>query len=90
MSEKYNDILELKEKLIDECIPCEIEVAFDGYVLRGIYGDVAQHQYSYGLEAYKFDCCDGDIIHNLTVDKAFDLFKEEYLKYGRGRKNGIR
>lgn len=89
MSEKYNDILELKKQLIDECIPCEMEVAFDGYVLRGIYGDVAQHHYSNGLEAYKFDCCNGDIIPYLTVDEAFNLFKEEYLKYGKGRKHGI-
>lgn len=83
MSEKYNDILELKKRLIDECIGCQLEVAFDGWVLRGIYGDVAQHQYTNGLEAYKFDCCNGDIIPNLTIDKAFDLFVEECRKYGK-------
>lgn len=83
MCEKYNDILKLKEKLIDECIPCELSVAFDGYVLKGIYGDIAQHQFTGGLEGYKFDSCNGDILENLSVDEAFELFVDEHKKYGK-------
>lgn len=78
----YAPIIELWEKLKAEHIPCGLEVAFDGFVLRGIYGDVAMHEHSFGLEAYKFDECNHDVLEDLEIDEALELFINEYEKYG--------
>ena len=83
MDEKYNNILELYRLLQNERVDCRLEVAFDGYVITGVYGDVAEHQFTHGLEAYKFDCCNGDILPDLTIEEAFNLFVEEAYIYGK-------
>ena len=85
MNDKYEKILQLERKLAAAEIPRIFQKIYDGYQIIYIdqkgnkKGDVVEHQMSYGLEAMGFDL-ETDVEGWLTVDEAFDLFKNVHEK----------
>ena len=81
MSDKYENILKLEQKLAASEIPRIFREAFDGYQIIYIdkagkrIGDVVEHEFSYGLEAMGFGL-GKDVQGHLTVKQAFDLFRK--------------
>ena len=78
--------LELDKLLTEKGIKHELARLYDGYIIyypheEDRVGDVIEHEGSYGhnhnlMEAYGFKECRGDIIPNLTVDEALELFEK--------------
>ena len=85
LNPSYTAILELDKLLTEKGIKHELARLYDGYIIyypneEGRVGDVIEHEGGYGhnhnlMEAYGFKECRGDIIPNLTVDEALELFE---------------
>lgn len=81
MSDRYENILKLEQKLAASEIPRIFRKIFDGYQIIYIdqagkrIGDVVEHKFSYGLEAMGFDL-GNDVEGHLSVEEAFALFEE--------------
>lgn len=86
LNPSYKAILQLEEELTKLGIEHELARLLDGYILfypsmENRVGDVIEHYGSYGhrndlMEAYGFPECEDDVIGNLTVEEALELFKK--------------